>query len=440
MADHDRGADHDRDEETLASTLRLMVRPLRTALVSPAASRDPNRPWPPVPLPRRWLTANVPFGTVAQAIDLIIAVFCFFATYSVLIGETTGRGSEVWTPLLMLAALVTAVPIALRERHPMAAWRGFVAGTILCGPHYWQEVPFGGGPVITGMLVLYTVASRCPGHLVIGVGLWSALGVVIIDRETPGTGVLVAMPLAVGYLVQFRRNARRQLAEQERRHQDAQAVLRERQRIARELHDVVAHHMSMIAIQAEAAPMKVAGVPAETREDLAVIRATALDALTELRRVLGVLRSEDGSLTVPQPDLARLEELLAGGRGAGLRITSRLEGDLDGLPSGVGLTAYRIVQEALSNAMRHAPGSAVDVAIVREGAMVRLDVVSGPPGHGHRPTPSPPGGGHGLMGMRERAAMLGGRFSAEPTPEGGFAVRAALPVTAAETGRGAVGA
>jgi signal transduction histidine kinase len=195
--------------------------------------------------------------------------------------------------------------------------------------------------------------------------------------------------------------------------------------------------MSMIAIQAEAAPLKVAGVPGETRKDLAEIRATALDALTEMRRILGVLRTADGSQTAPQPDLERLEELLAGGRGAGLEITARLEGDLDGLPPGVGLTVYRIVQEGLSNAMRHAPGSRVEVAISRDDGILRLDIVSGPPGDGHRPAPTPPGEGHGLVGMRERAGMLGGELTAGPTPEGGFAVKTVLPLEAAKPGSGA---
>jgi signal transduction histidine kinase len=330
----------------------------------------------------------------------------------------------------MLSALAAAVPVALRERHPMAAWRVFVVGTILLGPYRWMDVPFAGGVAVSGILVLYTVAARCSLPLTFGVGLLSVAGVLLVDRENgAGTSFVVLLPLAVGYTVQIRRNARRQLAEQEKRHQEASAVLTERQRIARELHDVVAHHMSMIAIQAEAAPMKVDGVPVETRKDLAEIRATALDALTEMRRILGVLRTADGSQTAPQPDLERLEELLAGGRGAGLTITTRLDGELAGLPSGVGLTAYRIVQEALSNAMRHAPGSTVEVAIRRAGEILRLDVVSGPPANGHLPTPSPPGTGHGLVGMRERAGMLGGELTAGSTPEGGFTVHATLPKT-----------
>ncbi|GLZ05845.1 two-component sensor histidine kinase [Actinomadura sp. NBRC 104412] len=418
-------------EGSLRDTLGLLVIPLWEALLRPAAPRDPDRPWPPLPRwARRRVEGRVPFAAAVQVIDLLIALACYFGTYSLLMTEVAKRDLHPWNGELILSALVASVPLALRERHPMAAWRIFLVGMVLVGPYRWTDVTFAGGTGVTGLLVLYTVAARCSRSLTIGVGLLSMAGILIIAPENDaGTSFLVPLPLVVGYAVQYRRNARRELAEQEKRHQEAEAVLTERQRIARELHDVVAHHMSMIAIQAEAAPLKVATVPDETRGDLAEIRATALAALTEMRRILGVLRTEDGSQTAPQPDLGGLEELLEGGRGAGLTIVTRLDAGLAGLPSGVGLTSYRIVQEALSNAMRHAPGSKVEVAIRREGGILRLDVVSGPPADGRRPTPSPPGAGHGLVGMRERAAMLGGDLVAEPTPEGGFAVRATLPIT-----------
>jgi signal transduction histidine kinase len=174
-------------------------------------------------------------------------------------------------------------------------------------------------------------------------------------------------------------------------------------------------------------------MPDETRRDLAEIRGTALDALTELRRVLGVLRAQDGAEIAPQPSLDRLDELIGNACTAGLRVDARLDGDLAGLPPGVGLTAYRILQEALSNAMRHAPGSRVNVRVSRDGGIVWLGVVNGPPGGGQVPRPPLPGGGHGLLGMRERATALGGELTARPTPEGGFAVTATLPVQARET-------
>jgi signal transduction histidine kinase len=207
-------------------------------------------------------------------------------------------------------------------------------------------------------------------------------------------------------------------------------VLEERTRIARELHDVVAHHMSVIAIQAEAAPYRVPDPPKELTSSLADIRANALQALDELRRVLGVLRAErDGDQAAPQPTLDRLGELVAGVRGAGLAVQTVVSGAPRPLPAGVEVSAYRIVQEALSNAMRHAPGSEVRVEIAYAPTALRLCIVNGPP---RAAASTLPGLGQGLLGMRERAAMLGGELTAAPTSGGGYTVTAVLPVPPGE--------
>jgi len=241
---------------------------------------------------------------------------------------------------------------------------------------------------------------------------------------------LTAVPVLVGAVVRQRRSGERQLAEQERRHSGERALLEERQRIARELHDVVAHHMSVIAIQAEAAPYRTADPPPELVESFADIRASALAGLAELRRVLGLLRT-GGQDTAPQPGLAELDTLLDSARSGGVSVTVTRGGDPVPLPEGVDLSAYRIVQEALSNAMRHAPGSHVQVHVAyrRDGLAleirnaVPLDPVLVPSGDGAG------GGGHGLVGMRERAAMLGGSLDAGPDGDGEFQVTAFLPVS-----------
>ena len=237
-------------------------------------------------------------------------------------------------------------------------------------------------------------------------------------------------------MVRVRRSGERQLAEQERRHSGERALLEERQRIARELHDVVAHHMSVIAIQAEAAPYKTADPPPELVESFAEIRASALAGLAELRRVLGVLRT-GAQDTVPQPGLADLDTLLDSARSGGVSVTVTRSGNPVPLPDGVDLSAYRIVQEALSNAMRHAPGSHVRVHLAYRPGSLALEVRNDA---GPRPVPvlvgsadrAAAGGGHGLVGMRERAAMLGGSLEAGPTPDGGFGVTAVLPVSRPE--------
>jgi signal transduction histidine kinase len=188
---------------------------------------------------------------------------------------------------------------------------------------------------------------------------------------------------------------------------------------------VVAHHMSVIAIQAEAAPYRVPDPPEELASSFATIRASATEGLRELRRVLGVLRADgDAGDPAPQPDLGRLDELVAGVAAAGLAVTTTVTGAPRPLPPGVGLSAYRIVQEALSNVLRHANGSDVRVEIVYRPAALELRVRNGPPPV--PPAPSP-GAGHGLPGMRERAAMLGGELAAGPDPDGGYAVAAVLP-------------
>ncbi|MEV3925702.1 sensor histidine kinase [Actinomadura coerulea] len=417
---------------TLRGVLRDVL--LAAAVTGRAEPAPLNRPWP---LLLRWTryvgVGRLPYGLVANLFGLALTVGLVAGTVSLLSTETMRRGIYVSDGTKFLIAVAVTAPLALRDRHPLGAWRLSFAAMALVDVGDWLTVPYVPAGAFTAVVTVYTVAVRCSRDVTLGVAIISFTGVWIKDPASgAGASVLLLLPLAVGYAVRVRQTSRRELAEQERRHQDAEAVLTERQRIARELHDVVAHHMSMIAIQAEAAPYKVETVPDETRRDLAEIRATALDALTELRRVLGVLRAEDGAETAPQPSLERLDELVGNARGAGLRVETRLGGDLAGLPPGVGLTAYRILQEALSNAMRHAPGSRVEVEVSRDGGIVCLGVVNGPPAGGPGSVPPLPGGGHGLVGMRERAAALGGELTARPTSEGGFAVTASLPVKARE--------
>ena len=252
----------------------------------------------------------------------------------------------------------------------------------------------------------------------------------------PQAVFLIAVAILLGVVVRVRRSGERQLEEQERRHSGERALLEERQRIARELHDVVAHHMSVIAIQAEAAPYKTADPPPELVESFGEIRASALAGLAELRRVLGVLRTS-GQDTTPQPGLADLDALLDSARSGGVSVTVTCSGNPVPLPEGVDLSAYRIVQEALSNAMRHAPGSHVRLHLDYrpEGLVLEVCNDAGPqvrPGPGGQRGSRRRRGGHGLVGMRERASMLGGSLDAGPTEDGGFRVAAVLPVSPPE--------
>jgi signal transduction histidine kinase len=186
--------------------------------------------------------------------------------------------------------------------------------------------------------------------------------------------------------------------------------------------------MSVIAVRAETAPFRIPGLPEAVKDDMAETGAIAREALTEMRRLLGVLRGADaGAELAPQPGMDGLEGLVAAVRGAGLAVHLRVDGGPRPLPAGVGLSAYRILQEALSNTLRHAPGAHATVEVGFEPDRLRLRVHNDPPpGGGERPPPAPPG--HGIVGMRERAAMLGGTLAAGPTSDGGYLVEATLPL------------
>jgi signal transduction histidine kinase len=251
------------------------------------------------------------------------------------------------------------------------------------------------------------------------------------------TVLLAALvPIAVGAAIALRARS------EEARQSAARAMLAdtltenlargERARIARELHDVVAHHISMIAVQAETARLTTPGLPAAGAQRFTEIGDTARAGLTEMRRLLGVLREDVGDAVGdrrPQPGLAQLAELIDGARetsGAGVRLI--VSGPVAPFDPGVELAAYRIVQEALTNARRHAPGTAVDVELCYEADTLRLRVRDNGPGpSGPASSPPPERQGHGLLGMRERAATVGGSLRTGEASGGGFLVEAVLP-------------
>jgi signal transduction histidine kinase len=220
----------------------------------------------------------------------------------------------------------------------------------------------------------------------------------------------------------------------------------ERARIARELHDVVAHHLSMIAVQADLARLATEGMPSDGVRQLEAIGDTARDALREMHRLLGVLRDPETASVdrAPQPGLANINDLIDRARdvgGASVRLI--VSGPVSDLDPGVDLTAYRIVQEALSNARRHAPGASVDVVLRYNSDQLRLQIRDSGAGAG-RTVPAAGGGapapaadgdrltaGNGLLGMRERAAMVGGTMRAVEAPVAGFVIEAVLPIRSA---------
>ncbi|MEU8200990.1 histidine kinase [Streptosporangium sp. NPDC049046] len=414
-----------------------LVRPLTEALVTGVS--DPARPRSRRLAPRMpGVLGLLPFRRVDLVLlgDLLLAFLLFNLALSDLQDRVVATRSPLDPQGIVFAALAFSLPLALRDRWPLAAWRSafllIPLGTVV-SRQLLIGIPYTTSTTFMYTLVVYAVAVRCERHITIGVWIASVLGSWMIhpDSVTVITG-MVTVTVLFGHNVRARRLAAGLLAREERRSERAlaaQAALEERARIARELHDVVAHHMSVIAIQAEAVPMQAAGDARRLEDGLREIRALSLSAMTEMRRVLGVLREGDEHAdTAPQPGLGRLEELVDTARSAGLDVTLKLAGNLIELPTAVSLSAYRIAQESLSNAMRHAPGSNVSLRIARYRSELHVNVTNNT---GHRfPQKREAKGhmGHGLIGMRERVSMLGGRLWAGPTGTG-FAVTAILPIT-----------
>jgi signal transduction histidine kinase len=270
--------------------------------------------------------------------------------------------------------------------------------------------------------------------------LWSGTDRPDLTAHILGTIALTAVTIVLDN-VGSRRRAQRALTAATARTELTQAqltVLEERARIARELHDVVAHHMSLIAVRAESAPYRLDDLPEPVQAEFRVLSATARDALTDMRQLLGVLRHDQPADLAPQPQLADLPVLVEAARQAGVPVEFLVSDDLTTVPAGVGVCAYRIVQESLSNAGRHAPGAPVSVSVAQEAGSVVLRVASGAAAAAATgPAPLVPSGpaaasglqvGHGLAGMRERVALLGGSLSAGQAPGGGFVVSAVLPL------------
>ena len=331
----------------------------------------------------------------------------------------------------VLAAFVGCLPLVLRSRLGFAALAPLlVPGIILV---LWQLEP-GSTVVLIPMVALYELATRSERRR----NVWVALEVVpcvvisvlpfaddkgellsVVVRNT----ALCVLAIAAGDIVRTRRESMDLLVAQQQ--EEAQRRLgEERLRIAREVHDVVAHAMVAINVQAGVAAHRLDRDPEQARTALRAIKDTSGEALTDLRATLGVLRGEDAEAPLgPTAGLGDLDELAAGLRAAGVEVQLEVSGDVAGLPGAVQAAGYRIVQEALTNALRHAGARHVRVRVARENGAVRVEVAD----DGGGAVPNGSGGGSGVPGMRERAAALGGTLEAGPAPDGGWRVLAELP-------------
>ncbi|MDQ1017493.1 sensor histidine kinase [Streptomyces afghaniensis] len=342
----------------------------------------------------------------------------------------------------LLLGLLAVVPVLLTVVRPVGAFWASMAATPLALPFGdpWGDWPWLPGSFACHLTVLTVVAVRTRPRAAAWMWTLTAVYGVLADtlfgsgRHGTNTGpmlVVSAFVLLAVTVWHIRRHAEQEVTAQQTvtaHERSRRTLLEERTTIARELHDVVAHHMSVVAIQAEAAPYRVENPPPELEKAFATIRENAVAALTELRRVLGVVRAEDYEAPdAPQPTLADLEGLLANVREAGLGVEKVVTGAVRELPQGVELSAYRIVQEALSNTLRHAPGASARVEIGYVLGGLGLRIVNGPPPNPSLIKPSP-GAGHGITGMRERVTMLNGEMTAGRTDDGGYEVAVFLPV------------
>ncbi|GGM06357.1 MULTISPECIES: sensor histidine kinase [Micromonospora] len=357
-------------------------------------------------------------------------------------------------PSALGLSVLCAAPVVLRRR--ATRWAVGAAAATLVLPALYESAPSTQG--LTFVVLTYTVAATWPARRAVlaSVGLWVPVMVLNVtapleSRLDVGTGYLVLNNLltavvsyAVGRAVHARRTSiealreRARVAEENQRALAEQAVAQERRRIARELHDMVAHQVSVMGVLATGARRVLRRDADAADAAIATIEGTSRATLREMRRLLDVLRTdaEPAAELAPQPDLAGIEALVDRARDAGLPVAFQVVGEVTPVPDGVALAVYRIVQEALANSLRHAGTATGQVRLTFGGTFLSAEVTD----TGRGPGPQPPRPGHGLVGMQEWVGLYGGTLHTGPRPGGGFRVYASIPVEQADGVPAAAGA
>ncbi|MFL4909227.1 sensor histidine kinase [Streptomyces sp. MMS24-I2-30] len=383
---------------------------------------------------RRWVRL-LPWG-----VAFVLCVALLPTTIQVLTADYGLHGG-----LASALAVAQAAPLLLAVVRPLLAWYVIFAADVsgalaLLAVDFEERLlwPFPPMEIVGYVGLCLALGLRERRRTLLLVWLATAGANVGLEFAVPAgsssKGMLLTILSGVALLLagalRERSEAQRRLVEQEtisEAERDRRTLLEERTRIARELHDVVAHHMSVITVQADTAAYRLE-VPPDVQEELTSIAATARESLGEMRRLLGVLRSEEthGELA-PQPGLTQIGRLVEAMVRAGMPVEfAPCDAEV---PEAVGLSAYRIVQEALANVVRHAPGAPTHVSVSQDGERLTVLVVNDPPPE----LPAGPlevgGTGHGLVGMRERVRLVGGTIDVGPLPDGGFRIAARLPLT-----------
>ena len=379
----------------------------------------------------RWRTRD------ARVIDGLIAVVLTVALQlQIALGAAVAA-----TPVAVLGGLGLTLPLAWRRRAPLAVVVAYALAAALhaaLGGDIFNGEPPLAAALVAGGVAFYSLGAHAGDRaglagLVLGVlGLWTT--VVLSDHiDVPSVlfsaGFVALSPWLAGRTSRARR-LRSEALEREREGRARTAVAEERQRIARELHDVVAHGLVVMVVQAQGARRILDQDPERARAALRAIEQTGQTALSEIRRSLGILREDAAQADLaPQPTLHDLDGLLEEMRRAGLVVDLRIEGERRALAEGVDRSAYRIVQEALTNTVKHAGLVPTRVTVAYGADELRLEIADAGPATPGRVDPDAAGGGHGLVGMRERVRLYGGELEAGGENGHGFVVRARIPLT-----------
>lgn len=381
------------------------------------------------------MPSAVPIGTVHLVkrmswADVALAAALAALSASVLVGFE--QRDQALPAVSWVVAAAHVAPVVWRRRVPRSAFAVSVGAGAVFVASGWPMVGLG----VAALVMTYSLAAETPRVLsLVGLGAEvaafaaaMAIGDVRLDRSTIVGNVLV---LAAAWALGDSTRRRRELAADEQDRRARQAVVDERLRIARELHDIVAHSMSVITVQAGTGRMVIEDDPAQAKAALVAIEHVGRQALDEMRRLLDVLREspDDAPALAPMPGLDDLDRLIADAESGGTAVTMHVEGRRRPVPPGVELAAYRVVQEALTNVRKHAPGVAARVRIEFGDDDLRIVVENRVPVDG--PVADEDAPGHGLAGMRERVALYGGEVEARRNGDGQFRVWARLPYQAA---------